>query len=68
MNTTVEYYRALIAQAREGHLMLENIDLDTGAPSHLGEYSLADETQAELVDRLGDDRSSENGPDGELHG
>jgi hypothetical protein len=47
----VRYRTALEAVAR-GQLRLRNTDFDTGQPSAQGEYSLADETYAELLDRL----------------
>jgi hypothetical protein len=47
------YGAALDALAR-GRLDLPNTDFDTGKPSAHGEYPLADETYAELIDRLSD--------------
>jgi hypothetical protein len=45
------YAEALIAD-REGRLHLRNIDLDTGNLAEAREYSLADQTYAELLQRL----------------
>ena len=42
-----------------GRLDLPNTDFDTGKPSAHGEYSLADETYAELLDRLTGDRHAD---------
>ena len=39
-------------RARRGRLDLPNTDFDTGKPSAHGEYTLADETYAELLHRL----------------
>jgi hypothetical protein len=49
---TVKRYRELLAAARENRLDLPNENFDTGRPSHAGEYHLADETYAKLVERL----------------
>jgi hypothetical protein len=51
--TRTRYSAALDAVAR-GRLDLPNTDFDTGEPSAHGEYELADETYAELLDRLAD--------------
>jgi hypothetical protein len=53
--TRERYHTALDALGR-GRLDLPNTDFDTGKPSAHGEYSLADETYAELLDRLTGDR------------
>jgi hypothetical protein len=47
-----ERYRALLQGARANRLDLRNTDFDTGEPTRRGEYKLADETYAELADRL----------------
>lgn len=49
---TLTRYRALLTQAKAGKLNLQNMDFDTGEPTHAGEYSLADETYASLLNRL----------------
>jgi Zinc dependent phospholipase C len=49
---TVERYRALIADAQRGRIQTENRNFDTGRPVGAGEYTLVDETYAELVHRL----------------
>lgn len=50
---TVQRYSALAPTGPDdGDLQLENLDLDTGSPSRLGEYGLADTTYARLLDRL----------------
>ena len=52
-NTTVENYTKLIKQLRQqGKLQLDNMQLDTGEPTKPGHYKLADETYAELLNKL----------------
>ena len=41
---------------RDGRLNLPNTDLDTGRPTARGEYSLADETYDELLDKLAESK------------
>jgi zinc dependent phospholipase C len=50
--TARERYRMLLQSVRANRLDLRNTDFDTGKPTRLGEYKLADETYAELVARL----------------
>jgi len=45
-------FRAALDATRRSRLDLRNTDFDTGKPSRLGEYALADETYAELLHRL----------------
>jgi len=49
---TRERYRTALEALGRGHLDLPNTDFDTGKPSRQGEYTLADETYAELLHRL----------------
>jgi hypothetical protein len=42
----------VLDQLARSRLDLPNTDFDTGKPSRHGEYALADETYAELIDRL----------------
>jgi hypothetical protein len=51
---TRERYRTALDALGRGHLELPNTDFDTGKASTQGEYALADETYAELLDRLSD--------------
>ncbi len=55
-DTTVERYREELKTLDRGQLRLANEDFDTGKPTRAGEYKLADETYAELVDRLARNR------------
>ncbi|HZP48268.1 MAG TPA: zinc dependent phospholipase C family protein [Vicinamibacterales bacterium] len=50
-DTRARYARAL-DELREHRLDLPNTDFDTGRPSRVGEYELADRTYRELVKRL----------------
>jgi hypothetical protein len=49
---TRERFQSALDALRDGRLDLPNTDFDTGKPSAHGEYSLADDTYAELLDRL----------------
>lgn len=48
---TVARYKQLLAQARDNTLVLPNLNFDTGQPTRLGEYHLADQTYAKLLER-----------------
>jgi hypothetical protein len=52
INKTTDDYRALLDQARAGNLVLPNDNLDDGNPTAPEEYSLADETYANLLEKL----------------
>src|SRR6185295_10230990 len=56
VNTTVDRYRSLLQEARAGHPILKNTDFDTGNPTEAGEYKLADETYAKLLDKLAEQK------------
>jgi hypothetical protein len=51
-NATLKAYRTSLAQASNGTLNLQNKDFDTGEPTRAGEYKLADETYAKLLEKL----------------
>ncbi len=51
-HATRDRYRQALAELRDGRLRLANTDFDTGKPAAHGEYELADETYAKLLDRL----------------
>ena len=42
----------MLSQAHVGKLNLQNLDFDTGEPTRAGEYKLADETYAKLLNKL----------------
>jgi len=54
VNRTVDSFREALHQlaASETPLVLANNDLDTGYPVKLGDYPLADQTYAQLLDRI----------------
>lgn len=62
-NATLVQYRALLAQARNGKLNLQNTDFDTGRPVRGGEYRLADETYAKLLEKLAKHNFENASPD-----
>jgi hypothetical protein len=64
INITVNQYRALLEQVRTGSLVLPNCDLDSGnVPTRAAEYSLADDTYAELLSKLAKRRFDETSPE-----
>jgi hypothetical protein len=54
INTTVDQYRAFLEAVRTGLLVLPNCDLDTGNQTKGAEYSLTDDTYAQLLSQLTD--------------
>ena len=52
INKTTDDYRALLEEVRAGKLVLPNCDLDDGKRTEAGEYSLADDTYADLLAKL----------------
>jgi hypothetical protein len=52
INATVDDYGTLLRDVKAGQIQLTNLDCDTGHPTSLGEYSLADKTYAHLLDDL----------------
>ena len=52
INATVDDYRALLKKEGAGALGLPNFDLDSGNATKAGEYTLTDETYADLLARL----------------
>jgi Zinc dependent phospholipase C len=52
INTTVDQYRALLENVRANSLLLPNCDLDSGQVSKAAEYSLTDDTYAQLLSQL----------------
>jgi hypothetical protein len=51
---TREHFRQALDELRAGRLSLPNTDFDTGQPTARGEYTLADLTYDELLNRLAD--------------
>ncbi|MGA2353877.1 MAG: zinc dependent phospholipase C family protein [Terriglobales bacterium] len=54
VNATVDQYRAFLHEVRADSLRLTNCDLDDGKVTAPGEYSLADDTYAKLLEQLSD--------------
>jgi hypothetical protein len=52
INTTVDQYRALLEGEKNHSLVLPNRDLDTGNETQAAEYSLADDTYAQLLAQI----------------
>jgi hypothetical protein len=62
LDDTIREYKTLLATAGTGQLQLPNQNFDTGKPTHIGEYHLADETYAKLVERLNHDKVQISAP------
>jgi len=52
INSTVDQYRIFLQEVRADSLQLTNCDLDDGKVTQAGEYSLADQTYAKLLQQL----------------
>jgi Zinc dependent phospholipase C len=62
INTTVDQYRAFLEEVRAGSLVLPNCDLDSGNVTKAAEYSLADHTYAQLLNRLSGQHFAQTSP------
>jgi Zinc dependent phospholipase C len=62
INTTVDDYRTLLEEVRNGKPMLGNSDLDTGNATKPGEYSLTDQTYAKLLGQLAKNKFDHTSP------
>jgi hypothetical protein len=51
LDDTIREYKVVLAKASENNLQLPNENFDIGRPTRLGEYHLADETYAKLLER-----------------
>lgn len=51
-NTTVTNYGVMLAKLRQQNTVVHNLQLDTGKPTHPGEYKLTDETYDKLLEKL----------------
>jgi hypothetical protein len=56
--TARDRFHTGLEQVRANRLDLRNMDFDTGKPTQRGEYQLADETYAELLDHLTSDKNA----------
>jgi hypothetical protein len=52
--STRQHFRQSLDALRAGNLHLVNADFDTGLPTAMGEYTLADETYDKLLEKLAD--------------
>jgi hypothetical protein len=55
-NATLDRYRGLLTEVREGRLDLPNNNFDVGENTGPGKYRLNDEAHAELLDKLTDNK------------
>ena len=62
INTTVDRYRAFLVEARTDSLVLPNRDLDTGNLTKAAEYSLTDDTYAQLLTQLSEKHFDHTSP------
>ena len=62
INATVDQYRAFLQEVRAGSLVLPNRDLDSGGVTKAAEYSLADQTYAQLLDQLSSRKFAQTSP------
>jgi len=62
-NATVDSYRQTLSKVRTGDLKLENKDLDTGRPTSAGEYRLADNAYAQILNKLASHKFENVTPD-----
>ena len=65
INTTVDQYRAFLEEVRTDSLVLPNCDLDSGNVTKAAEYSLTDETYAQLLSQLANQKFDQTS--GALH-
>ena len=63
INTTVDQYRALLEEVRTNSLVLADDDLDTGNETKAAEYSLTDETYAQLLAQLSERKFDRTSPE-----
>jgi hypothetical protein len=63
INTTVDQYRVFLEQVRTDTLVLPDRDLDSGSMTAPAEYSLADDTYAQLLDQLSKQKFSQTSPE-----
>jgi hypothetical protein len=63
INTTVDQYRVFLEEARADTLVLPNCDLDSGNPTKAAEYSLTDDTYAQLLDQLSKQKFNQTSPE-----
>jgi hypothetical protein len=62
LDETIQSYRELLAGVREDRLQLVNENFDTGKPAQFGDYRLADQAYAKLLERLEGTPAAISGP------
>jgi hypothetical protein len=62
-DATVDSYRQSLGQIRTAGLTLQNKDLDTGRPTGAGEYRLADNAYAQILNKLASHKFENVPPD-----
>jgi hypothetical protein len=63
INTTVDQYRALLEEVKSDSPVLPNRDLDTGNATKAAEYSLTDDTYAQLLAQLSEQKFDHTSPE-----
>jgi hypothetical protein len=63
INSTVDQYRALLDKVRTDSLVLPNCDLDSGNKTKAAEYSLTDDTYAQLLAQLSERKFDRTSPE-----
>jgi hypothetical protein len=63
INTTVDQYRGFLEQVRADSLALPNRDLDSGNLTAAAEYTLADDTYAQLLAQLSQRKFNQTSPE-----
>jgi hypothetical protein len=62
LDDTIKHYKELLANASDNNLQLPNENFDTGRPTRMGDYHLADETYAKLLERFDGHLNDVSGP------
>jgi len=62
INKTVDHYGALLGNVQKKSLQLPDDDLDSGKPTGVGEYSLADDTYAKMLSQLAEKKFDATSP------
>jgi uncharacterized protein (DUF433 family) len=63
INTTVDRYRVYLEEVRTDTLALPNCDFDSGNPTKAAEYSLTDDTYAQLLGQLSEKKFDRTSPE-----
>jgi hypothetical protein len=63
INATVDQYRTYLRAERSNSLQLANCDFDSGKPTKAAEYSLTDDTYAQLLAQLSDHKFDQITPE-----